>query len=437
MGRKAKLVPDYKKHPRGHAYAKYRGKFYCFGKWGTQESRDRYAAFLEDISRKAFMPDLPPLGPMATRTVVVLIAHYVAHCESYYVDQDKKPTSELRNMKGLLEKHVYAVMGREKVVDIGPMMLNKLADRLVAADWCRNEVNKAINRTKRMFRWCSKNEICPPETFHRLTCVGALPAGRGLARESADVQPVPWEVVDATLPWMNVVAADMVRIQLLCAMRPEEVCRMRADRIDRSGDIWIYEPEKHKNSWRGHDRPIGIPKVAQAILRPYIERLGPGEYLFSPRDSERRRRDAAASKESQTRKTKVYPSELRRRSKEKLLRRETAFTRLRRRYDPDSYRRAISYGIKKAKRHGTEIESWNPYRLRHLALTELTGECGIDTAADLAGHRSPDTTAIYAKRRLKDVIEAAKSVDRYLANRPSANPSEQEPPATSNDAKAG
>ena len=48
------------------------------------------------------------------------------------------------------------------------------------------------------------------------------------------------EVVEATLPFLTHPVAAMVRLQMFTGMRPGEARAMRADEIDRSGDVWLY-----------------------------------------------------------------------------------------------------------------------------------------------------------------------------------------------------
>jgi hypothetical protein len=63
---------------------------------------------------------------------------------------------------------------------------------------------------------------------------------------------------------------------------------MRACDIDRSGDVWVYEPHDHKNRWRGHRRLIPLGPKAQEIIQQHLQ-LDTHAYLFSPAESESRR----------------------------------------------------------------------------------------------------------------------------------------------------
>jgi len=90
------------------------------------------------------------------------------------------------------------------------------------------------------------------------------------------------------LPYTTPVIAAMIELQLLTGMRPGELVIMRPCDIDRSGEIWHYYPESHKNQHRGIERIVSIGPKTQKILMPFLLR-GREEYCFSPSDSEKLR----------------------------------------------------------------------------------------------------------------------------------------------------
>ncbi len=62
------------------------------------------------------------------------------------------------------------------------------------------------------------------------------------------------------------------------------------------------------------------------------------------------------------------------------------------RYDVDSYRRAIAYGIAKAG-----VPHWHPHQIRHTVGTEIREAHGVEAAQAVLGHKHLSTTEIYAK----------------------------------------
>jgi integrase len=83
------------------------------------------------------------------------------------------------------------------------------------------------------------------------------------------------------------------------------------------------------------------------------------------------------------------------------------------RYDVDSYRRAISYAIRRANKRREEaqqdpIPHWYPLQLRHPRATEIRKAYGIEAAQVSLGHAHADVTQVYAERYLELAIKIAK-----------------------------
>jgi len=60
---------------------------------------------------------------------------------------------------------------------------------------------------------------------------------------------------------------------------------MRGCDIDRSGEVRLYRPHRHKTAHRGKDRIVTIGPKAQAVLKPFLG-LSLTVYLFSPAEAE-------------------------------------------------------------------------------------------------------------------------------------------------------
>ena len=194
--------------------------------------------------------------------------------------------------------------------------------------------------------------------------------------------PVDDETVDKTLPFLPPVVADMVQIQRLAGLRPQDVFNMRSCDIDRSRDVWLYRPFKHKTKHRGKERALAIGPRAQEILLPYIVRKAdnPEAFLFSPKDSVR----IQNQEKRERRKSKVQPSQRdRRKPNPKRIPKEQ--------YTKDSYNRAVCRACERAG-----IEQWSPNQLRHSAGTEIRDKYGLEYAQAVLGHTNAKTTEIYA-----------------------------------------
>ena len=236
-----------------------------------------------------------------------------------------------------------------------------------------------------MFRWGCSQELVPASVLNALESVRGLAKGRTSARESAPIVPMADAIVEATLPFLPGVVADMVRLQRLTGARPEEICLLRPVDLSTQGEVWEYVPESHKTEHQNRSRVIFLGSRAQAILQPYLLRE-PTAFCFSPRESEKTRR----LRRGQGRKTPLScgnrPGTNRRRTP-KCLPGE--------RYSSDSYRRAIHRACKTAN-----VPQWSPYRLRHRAATEIRRRFGLEAAQVVLGHSRASVTQIYAQRDL-------------------------------------
>ena len=72
------------------------------------------------------------------------------------------------------------------------------------------------------------------------------------------MKPADTKIVDATLPRLPLIVRAMVELQQATGMRPGELCIMRPADIDRSSDVWQYQPTQHKNQNREQERIVYI-----------------------------------------------------------------------------------------------------------------------------------------------------------------------------------
>ncbi len=308
---------------------------------------------------------------------------------------------EIANMN-VAVRPLEAYFGRQLVAEFGPRKLKAVRELMVSgheangkkyAGVSRREVNKRIGRIRRVFKWAVSEELAPAGLHHALCAVAALRAGQTTAYERPRVKPVDEATVEATLPHLPPVVADMVRLQLLGGMRPGEVCVVRPCDIDRTGETWIYRPHRHKGIWRDRERMIYFGPKAQAVLAPYLER-DPESYCFSPRESELWRR----AKQRQKRKTAVQPTQIDRRVDVPMRRPGTSYPRV-------AYSKAIS---RTCERRG--LPSWHPNQLRHAAATRIRKEFGLDAAQAVLGHSQLGVTQIYAERDEASATEVMRKI---------------------------
>jgi integrase len=261
-------------------------------------------------------------------------------------------------------------------------------------------VNSNVGRIRRMFKWAASEELIPESVWRALQTVDGLRKGKSAARETEPVLPVADDVVEATLPYLPPIVADMVRLQQLTGCRPAEVCLLRPADVDTAGDVWAFVPPTHKTEHHGRPRIIFIGPRGQAILRKYLLR-DKAAYCFSPVESERQR---LAIRHEQ----RVTPLHYGNRPGMRWDKRRRRFND---RYAVAAYRRAITRAVdlanrdraKQAETSGEDpslLSHWAPNQLRHTKATEIRAQFGVDAAATVLGHSKPDTTLIYAERDL-------------------------------------
>lgn len=236
-----------------------------------------------------------------------------------------------------------------------------------------------------MFRWAVSEELVPRELYEGLRSVKGLRCGgRDDVAESKPVTPVSNEHRLAAKPHMVRQVWDMCEIQRLTGARPGEMVRLRTKDIEQSGDVWTYDPERHKNTHRRLPRTIFFGPKAQEILTPYLLNRQPDQAIFSAREAEAEWRE----KKRANRNSKVQPSQVKRA--------EVSALRIRKRspgdhYTVTTYRRAIARACEKA-----QIPAWTPHRLRHTAGTDIRRQYDVDAASAVLGHRSVQSTQVYS-----------------------------------------
>jgi hypothetical protein len=285
------------------AFIEFRGRRYYLGSFDSSEAKRKYGLFL------AAHADNPSTALLAIDvktpedlTINEMLLAYWEHAEKHY-RKNGRPTTEIPNLKQTIA-FLHRECGDDPAARFGPKKLMALRQKMVDSldedgerrRWSRNTINKRCNHIRRIFRWAVANELVAPGILQGLEAVDGLQKGRTNARETEGVGAVDPATVEATMPFLPPVVADIVRLQRLIGCRPTEICIMRPGDIDRSDpklqingvQIWVYRPEEHKTEHRGRLREIAIGPQAQMILRPYLDRPSV-QFCFSPEESEAKR----------------------------------------------------------------------------------------------------------------------------------------------------
>ncbi|MEM1228073.1 MAG: site-specific integrase [Planctomycetota bacterium] len=382
MPRSRSVKPTYAYHVSGQARVYLDGKYYYLGEHDSPASRAKYHQLCALYASNNYrMPDeLPEHQEESPITVGVILAEWKAYNAGKSAVERYKPICDVLELE-------YGDVPAEK---FGPKKLKRLRETMVSDGKCsRKWLNEQIRAVVRIFKHSASEELIKNKCYQRLTTVEPLSAGESSAREQFARSVVPLDVIAATVKELSPTLAAMVRVQLGTGMRSGELTGIRPVDMDRSGDEWVYRPEKHKTSRHGIKKQVPILGAARDALEPFMHR--PDEsYCFSPAESDQWFRD-------QRRANRTTPL--------KYEKRVFKFEQIKNpRYRSESYRQAI---VRAAGRAGVEI--WTPAQIRHTTATEIYDAIGIEEASALLGHTTVGMTEHYARMSLRRAVAAAKA----------------------------
>ncbi|MCZ2341477.1 MAG: site-specific integrase [Bacteroidales bacterium] len=331
------------------------------GPWGAPETNLAYRRFLADL--EAARVDPPRFGI----TVAEICTRFQKHARVYYLDPRGKPTSEVNAFYAAILV-VLDTVDDLPAAEFGPKALLQCRSAMIRKGWTRQYVNSQIRRIRQVWAWAVEQEFVSVDRWQTLCAVKGLGKGRSPAPEGEGVSLPNLRSVASVIRLLTSSRdkgslhqgpslAAMVRFQWLTGCRCQDVCRMRANEIDRSDDVWIYRPPYHKGTHRGKPREVFIGPKAQRVLAPWLLRAGGDGVVFGNRSGKE--------------------------------------------YSKFGYARAIL----KACRATGAIE-WTPLQLRHAAGTRFRRLFGLEKARVLLGHANTFTTEIYAERDRRDAVEA-------------------------------
>lgn len=401
-----KSYPKYQIHkPTKRAFVWWQKKRNYLGPANSPESHEAYNRFIAELAQSSGRPQV--LVVEASEKQCLTIGELMLAFLPWVKERVCK--NEYDNIRYSL-RELRKLYAHTKVDEFGPKALKLVRTAMIETGACRATVNHWVVRLKRMFKWGVSEEIVPASVFHGLQTVTGLRRGESKAKEGKGVKPVPIQDVSALLPYLSPTVAAMIMLQYHTGMRPGEACKFKLCDVDMSGDVWIYQPDSHKNEWRGKERIIPIGPKAQAILAPYMDRPV-DEPLFSPAESAAWQRERYLERIAGKRKTKAYPSEAVQKEKRKKRngkRKQPPKRRPGKAYSANTYRNAIEAGLERAEKAGVVIPHWSPGQLRHSRATDVRRTHGIEAAQVVLGHTHADVTQIYAERDIQKAIEVAR-----------------------------
>lgn len=345
------------------------------------EANSRYQNWLSN--EYASKPHVRNPSDPSILTVDAFADAYERNAERVFV-KDGEPTGHMSNvhygMEALKEKYgprPLSSVDYPKIVALVKSMVKGKEGQTLSI----KTVNGRLGCIKAAFKWARGQDWVTAVQLNDVCSVPSLRPRRSEARDSKAVRPVDDVVIEETRQHLPPTVRDMIDVQLLAHMRPGEVCIMRPCDIEITGDVWVYRPESHKTEHKGKLRQIPLGPKAQKIIKPRLSGRLTTDYLFSPSEAQAERGCKG----------------------------RTGYNV---RYDNQSYRKAIRYACKAARKvKGQEkFPIWAPNQLRHSAGTKTRASEGYAASVDLLGHSAPSTTAIYAEWSLERAKELARKV---------------------------
>lgn len=320
MARPKAKAPARSYHISGQSIVRIDGRDFYLGKHDSAESIARYAVLIgiyqsggmklpEDFDVKSLdaqvaflMNQITFTAPVEKQIIQVrrVTALFREHVNKRYAN-DEGETFRFNQLCRELDEHE----GDTPAEEFGPLALQRQRDRWIARGNARTYVNRLTRFTIRIFKYAESQELVASSAWKRLESVETLREGHTEARESEPVTAVAIEVVRATAKQLSPVLKAMIRVHIATGMRPSELCRMRPMDIDRTGEVWMYRPKKHKTAGRGKLKAVPLIGDARDAITDYLNRA-PDAFCFSPKESVAWWQ---ASKRA-VRKSKVQPSQI-------------------------------------------------------------------------------------------------------------------------------
>lgn len=340
---------------RTEALVEYKTKrTYLPGKYNSRESVKAYEAFCDEIRAGVDI--------LVADTLRVPVGMLFAEYQRHLVKRFGPEGTEVRQF-GTLVSRMAQFLSMD-VTSFSATELLAVQQIMVDLGNRRSHINPQIRRLIRAFKWGIPRNFVTAEQVYGLECVE--PLKKGEAAEPTKIMPVDWADVEATLPFLSPVVADMVRLQWLTGARQGEIWSMRSVEIDRTTEPWVYRPATHKTKHRGFIREIRLGPAHQELLLPYIF----NDFLFT--------------ENGKPLSTKRYRDRI-----------ENGLRKL-----------ARSKGAKGRERKGTTLKAWlaqhgvnhwHPHQIRHTFATMVANTYDLRTAQTVLGHKTIKTTERYAE----------------------------------------
>lgn len=350
--------PVYGLHGKsGLARTTVNGKRVLLGVFGAPESKAAYDKIIADWEA-AHVERRPTVNTEFTLSRLAVL--FLKHAEVEY-RRDGKPTGETANYRQALQSMNNLFHG-VRVIDFGPKKLKQLQQALVDEGLAQQTINGRIRRIKAVIDWGVSEELVSVSVSQALKTVQGLRVGKTSAKAPEPKGPVSEAAVLAIKPFVTKPVWGMIQFMLFTGCRPSECCGMRWSEIDTNKAVWTYCPKHHKTAHKGKKRVIVIGPQGQKVLNSLRE-LSRSDCVFDPQ----------AGLEEFLRKTYGENAKVRKTIGEC--------------YSKHSLNAAVRKACLRAK-----IPVWSPGQLRKTRATHARRDGDLETAQQILGHSSKQTT---------------------------------------------
>jgi integrase len=386
MGRPKKEFPPEPKDHHGKKRVWWNGQWHHLGL--ISEPEVWRAEFARLISLWSVDPTASPLRP---RDYLV-----VALFEDYLASADSPAGAKQRERIGRVTELLVELHGTTPAAAFGPKEFRAWQRWLCnvpdpkdpgRARFNATSVRDFRNVVKAVWKWAAATERLPAERWQALRAVA--PPRRDEARAPKVVAPADPAAVEKVIPKLPPAFRVVVQLLRRTAARPTEILTIRPGDLDRTGDVWVYTPRRHKGTWRGRPRAIHIGTDEQRVLAPWLDGLGPDDFVFTAARSEKIR-----SAERWAAKKKKHPSHKTRAEKK----RKGQVTTERYTY------KALLQGVQRVCRR-VGVAPFTSYQLRHLRGTEIRARHGLEAARAVLGQSYKAMADHYTKAADADLAE--------------------------------
>lgn len=258
-----------------------------FGKANTPEAEQAHARFqLEWATR--LVRRAPAMGK--SLLVCELVEAWLDYCERGDDGEGGcvkrgKLTSAIYGHRSAAN-YLLAAHGGKLVEEFGPDDLRVVRKGMIDATLSRTTINGYQTSIVQMFGWGVGRQLVPAHVCDRLRHVGRLQKGKTSAPERKKKPAVPWSDVEAVFAHLHAheprraILETLVRVHWLIGGRPQDLVGMRVGHLDRTGDVWRYDVDGHKNEHRERELAYYIGPKCQAILAPVLEGKSATDLVF-------------------------------------------------------------------------------------------------------------------------------------------------------------